>query len=204
MALSFTNLEDLLPVLLGWITTGGVVGANVKHDDRLIGSGIKILEHTLEIEASGASIIVPVVLPWESRAGSDTPVSWPGGVWSVNGCIFVMIPLLDEVKTDSEGTSSGEGLASNNSLALNSLVVFTISQLNTMLVVGWDTVNTCVLVVHSVLKNSLFSCLNASKDQWLAIVVSVSSHTEKNFLWVGILLEGIVQTEDGIWRSGID
>lgn len=131
-------------------------------------------------------------------------MSWPGGVWSVNGCIFVVEPLLDEVETDSERTGSGEGLASDNSLRQDSLVVFTVSQLNTMLVVGGDTIDTGVLVVHTLLKNSLFSFLNTSEDQWFAIVVSVSSHTEKDLLWVGILLECVVQTEDGIWRSRVD
>lgn len=131
-------------------------------------------------------------------------MSWPGWVRSVNSCIFVVEPLLDEVKTDSQRTSSGEGLARDNSLGLHCFMVCTISQLNAMLVVSGDTVDASVLVIHILLQNFLLGLLNTSQDQWFTVIVSVGSHTKEYLLWVSVLLESIVQTEDGIWRSGVD
>lgn len=53
-------------------------------------------------------------------------------------------------------------------------------------------------MVHVALEDDLFSALHARQDKGLAIIVSVGSHAQKNFLGVRFLLEGIVETEDGI------
>lgn len=108
------------------------------------------------------------------------------------------IPGLEELESETEGTSSRDGLGTSNSSILKGSVVLTIGKLESLGDVAVKSLNTSVLVIHILLKDDLFSTSNAREDVGLAFIVSVSSHTEKHLLGVSLLLESFVQTEDGV------
>jgi hypothetical protein len=64
-----------------------------------------------------------------------------------------------------------------------------------------NTLNTCVLVVHVKIQDSLFSLTDAIEDERFTLIATVNTHTKKLLLGVGIFLESFVETENGIWGS---
>jgi len=201
MLLSLYNFKNFFPVILRWITSSWVVSANVKSNDWLIVCFIQIFEHTDQVKALVFSIVVSVVLPLESSSCGNTSMGRPGRVWSIDNWVFLWIPFLHEIKTNSKRTGTWKWLNGNNSVVFHSLAVSSISKLKTFLSIWWDSINTWVLMIHSSFHDDSLSLLNAIEDEWFALISSVGTHTKKTFPWIGILLESVIKTKDGVWRS---
>jgi len=196
--LSLDNLKDFLPLTLSWVNTGWVVGADVEHDDRVVSGSLEVFFHALEVETLGAWVVVSVVLPLVTNKVGDSSMNGPGRVWDKEIDVLVGVPLAEECETETERACSGDGLAAGDSVLSKSSAVSTVGELEALLDVGVDTLDRGVLVIHVAFEDELFSTLDAREDKRLAIVVSVGTHTEENLLGVRILLEGVVETEDGV------
>ena len=61
-----------------------------------------------------------------------------------------------------------------------------------------------VLVVHLLLEDPLLSLAHTAKDVRLALVATVNTHAQELLLGVGVLLVGLVETEDGVGRGSGD
>ena len=192
------NLKDVFPLRVGGVNTSRVVGTDVEHDDRVVLGIVKIFLHAFEIESLGNRVVVAVIFTSESGKIGDSSVNRPGGVGYKEIDVLVLVPLLKEGVTNSEGSSTRNGLSASDSVFLKGLAVSTVCELEAFLDVGVNTLDGSVLVIHVAFEDDLFSTLNAGKNEWLTIIISVSAHTEKDLLGVGILFECVVEAEDRV------
>ena len=204
MIFPLDDFKDLLPFFLCWIATSWVVSAHVKHDDGHIWGLVDVLEHACKIKSLGFLVVVPVVLPWESGTLRNTSVSGPCGIRRVNSDILFVIPLLDELESNSQGSSSRKRLTTDNSIGLNGFVILAISKLNALLVVGQNTIDASVLMIHRIGQDLLLGLLHAIQNQRLVVVAPVDSHTQQLLLRALVSLEGIIEAQNGIRRGSLD
>lgn len=102
---------DVLPLGLGQIDTGGVVGADVQEDDGAGGSIAQGGEHAGEVEAFGLRVEVGVVGEGEVDVGEDLVVVGPGWVGEVDGGFRVGgVEFGEEESAQVHGTGAGDGL----------------------------------------------------------------------------------------------
>ena len=92
MTLSLDDFENFLPLVSGWILAGWVVGAGVQDNNLFIFSVSEIFEHAINIKTSRFSIVVSIVLPFESGLLSNTSMCWPCWVWDVDLGFFIWEP----------------------------------------------------------------------------------------------------------------
>ena len=200
--LSLDNLEDLLPLGLSGVDSSWVVGTDVEHDNGVILSGVKIFLQALEVEALGLLAVVAVILPFVADEVSDRSMDGPGRVGDKEVDVLVGVPLREESETEAESTSARDRLGTSDSALLTGTTVLTVGKSEALLDVRVDTVDGSVLVIHVALKDELLGALDARKDEWLAFVISVGSHAEEDLLGAGLLLEGVVETENRVCGSG--
>lgn len=104
MALPLENLVHTLPLLLGEIDPGGVVGADVHDEDALLLLGLHVLHHPLEVETLGLRIVERHVVVLKVVGGRHVVVDRPGGVSAVE--LLVAFPVLLDEATEQEESSA--------------------------------------------------------------------------------------------------
>jgi len=92
VTLSLDNIENFLPLVSSWILTSWVVSAWMQNDNLFIFSVREIFEHAINIKTSRFSIVVSIVLPFESGLLSNTSMCWPCWVWDVDLGFFIWEP----------------------------------------------------------------------------------------------------------------
>jgi hypothetical protein len=199
--LSLDDFEDLLPLLLVGVNTGRVVRADVEHNEGVILAVVQVFAESFEVESLGLGIEVSVGLVVVTNELSKSSVDGPGLGGDHDIDVLVGIPVGEESESKSEGSGSGDGLGSSNSVFLKGNGVSSEGELLRSRDEGVNSLNSSVLVIHIVSENSFFSDSNARQDVRLVVVISVGSHTEEDLLGVSVLLEGVVETKDGISGS---
>jgi len=114
VVLSLDHFEDLLPLVVGGVLSGRVVGASVQNDDLLLRCSVEILKHAVAVESSVRSVEISVGLHVETSLGSDSVVSRPGGVGNHDFSVLVRVPFSQEFESNSQGSGSGKGLEGGN------------------------------------------------------------------------------------------
>lgn len=71
------GIADLLPLLLGGVDTGRVVGAGVEQDNAALGHGLDVCDHAVVVKADGVLVVVTVLLDLEAAVGEDGLVVCP-------------------------------------------------------------------------------------------------------------------------------
>jgi hypothetical protein len=201
--LCFDDLEDGLPLLGGRVDASGVVGAHVQQDHRVVLGGMEVLAHAVEVEVLVLGVEPAVgLLGGEADNVDEASVEGPGLSGEHDVDVLVGVPLLEEGEAESEGSSSGDGLGTSDTLLLVGLVVGAESELLRLVNKRVNALNTGVLVVHIVGEDALFGLADAREDVGLAVIVTVGAHAEEDLLWVVVLLEGVVEAEDGVRGGG--
>lgn len=111
------------------------------------------------------------------------------------------VPRGEELEAEAEGSRSRDRLSTGNSALLASTVVFTVSKSEALIDIRVNTLDASVLVVHVALKDNFLSASHTREDERFTIVISVSTHSEKNLPGVGALLESVIEAEDRVSRS---
>ena len=109
-----------LPLVQGGVHTGGVVGAGMQQHDRSLSGVLQILDHSLEVQALGLLVEVPVLSHLKASGGKYRVVVAPCRVAHVDGRGS---ELSQEFSDDSEGTGSGKSLGRSYSSAVDVLMV---------------------------------------------------------------------------------
>lgn len=132
----------------------------------------------------------------------------PGRLW--NQELLVGVESVQEVTNDSQGTSTRDGLGSDNSVLFNQLLTVDIlagvvenKALDGVLEL-LGTSDTGVFLFNFAGKQDLFSFLDTWEDDRLTGVVSVGSDTQVDLGGVGVLVVGFGDTQDLVWRSQWD
>ena len=109
--LRLDHLSNLLPLLLGSIDTGRVVGACVQNDNATLGRILQSTDHAIEVEALGLLGEVRVCLVLEADVGEDLEVVGPCGVGKVDCALrLCLVELCEEEGTEVDGAGAGDGL----------------------------------------------------------------------------------------------
>lgn len=102
---------DLLPLVLGEVDAGGVVGAGVQQDDGAGRGGAQGGQHAVEVEALGLGGEVGVVGELEADVGEDLVVVGPGRAGEVDlGLGLLRVEFGQEEGAQMDGSSAGDGL----------------------------------------------------------------------------------------------
>ena len=176
VAVLLDNVAQSAPLLLGRVDTSGVVSASVEKDNAALGHVLDVLDHTLEVETDGVLVVVAVLLDLEARVLEDSIVVGPTGVGDVDGLV-ARVEALEESTTDSEGTSTRDGLGDDDSALLKRCRVGTICEDGGGLGEVGYTSNASVFLVKVLLDDSLLGLLHRGKDVGLALVVTVCANT---------------------------
>lgn len=153
------------------------------------------IDHTSEIESSGLSIVVGILDELESSVLDDLVVVSPGWLadidisWAVGG---------NEFESQSQGSSSGEGLGRDNSSGLGGWAISTKNEISGSILESKDSVNGEVLLVVLQIKNDLLlDSLDNRENVWLFVVVSVGSDSQVDLL--GILISLVSKSGSKDW-----
>mmetsp|Transcript_42075 Transcript_42075/g.64506 ORF Transcript_42075/g.64506 Transcript_42075/m.64506 type:complete len:364 (-) Transcript_42075:16-1107(-) len=204
VTLPLAHLEDLLPVVLSGVAASGVVGTGVEEDDLLSGSLVEILEHAVDVEDSLVGVVVSVLSPVKAGSVSDTLVSRPGRGGNPDLRRLVGEEFMHEIEEKADRSSSRDSLAGGISVIADNAASLSEGKGGALLLIRSLTVNGGVLVVHFLIQDDLSGLVYGRKDQRLAFVGPVGSHTKELFVGVGVLLEGLVKSKDGVGGGSLD
>ena len=110
---------ELLPLVLGEVDTGRVVGAGVEEDDGTSRGLADAVQHAIEVEAFRLRIEVGVGGEGETDIGEDLVVVGPGWVGEVDGGLGVRgVEFGEEEGTEMDGSCAGDGLESGHLIDL--------------------------------------------------------------------------------------
>lgn len=185
------DFSDSLPLIKSWINTSWVVSTGVEEDDGSWGGVAKISNHTLEVETLGLLVEVSVLSNLHTGSGENLVVVSPGWVREID---WSWSEFNKEISNDSQGTSSGKGLARSNSSAGNISMVPSEENSSGSLVEFGDTVNWEVFLFELLSNNLLLSSSDNWENVWLSIVGSVGTNSEVDLVWV---LGGLVSNREG-------
>ena len=82
-----------MPLSLSWVDSGGVMGADVEHDDGVVLASVQVLLHALEVQTFGLSVVVAAVLPLVANKVGDSSVDGPCLVGDEEVDVLVWVPL---------------------------------------------------------------------------------------------------------------
>lgn len=182
-----------LPLLGSGVDTSGVVGTSVEQEDRTGRSVLDIIEHTLKVKTDGVLVVVPVLLHGDAGIAEDGLVVCPGWVGEVDGLVSG-VEALKERSTNSQSTSSRDGLGNGNGIRSKRLALLAVGKVGSSLGEGALTGDGGIFLVESVLEDTLLSLEDGGEDKWLALVVTVGTDTDVDLLGVGITLVGLSDT----------
>lgn len=111
------DIADLAPLVLGGVNTSRVVSASVEHDDAVVGGGLDVCNQTLEVESDGVLVVVAVLLYLQTGVLKHSVVVGPAGGRDVD-FFSVRVEALQESTTDSQGTSTRDGLGDDETVIL--------------------------------------------------------------------------------------
>jgi len=195
--LSLDDFENSLPLLGSGVNTGRVVSTDVEQSERVVFAVVQVLTHAGEVKSLSLGVEVTVGFVTVTNNLGKSSVDGPGlgGNHDIN--VFVRIPVGKEGHAETEGSSSRDRLGSSDSV-LNEGLRFTEGKLLGFVNEGVNTLDSGVLVIHIVSENFFFGHADARENVRLVVVVTVSTHSEENLLRVSVLLELVVESEDGI------
>lgn len=132
VALLLHDVANLAPLVLGRVDAGRVVSASVEQDDAVLRSGLDVGNQTLKVEADGVLVVVAVLLHLDTGVLEDSVVVGPAGGGEVD-FLRVRIEALQESATDSQSTSTGDGLGDYETVILENGRVGTVGELRSSL-----------------------------------------------------------------------
>ena len=194
---SLHSLADLLPLLLGGIHASRVVSASMEQEGRLSRSILNLVQNTVKVQ-SVVGIQISVLHIGNSSSIEHTEVVGPSGIRNVN--TLITLHVLQEISNQTQRTSSGQSLAHSNTIFLNSRTIGSIDELSSKTVEIRKTLNRRILVI-TLSSNTSLSLSNAGENHGLSVVITVSTHSERDLTRILISLELFIQSKNGIWRS---
>ena len=124
---SLANFSDFLPLFSGGINSSGVMGAGVEEDDGSRNGVVEELDHGRDVRSSGLGVVVRILDPFKSSVFDNVLMVKPGGVGKIDEPGEI---LAEESESETQGSSSGNGLASGDSFVLDDAAVFSEDQVS--------------------------------------------------------------------------
>ena len=168
----------------------------MEQEGRVAGSSLDRLQDSVNVQTV-IGIQVRILLVGNTRSVEHAEVVGPGGVRDVNA--LVSLHVSQEISNQTERTSSRKSLAHSHSVLLDGRAVGAIDKLSSQSVEIRKTLNRRVFVVALAGNASL--SLSDAGNHGLAVVVTVSTHSQRNLARILIGLEHLVQSKNSIWGS---
>jgi len=109
------GFANLLPLLRGWVDTSRVVCTRVEQEHALLGRGLDILNHSLEVESNCVLVVVPVLLNLQTRVLENSSMVGPRWVGDID-LLCARVESSEESTADSKSSRSRDGLGDNEAL----------------------------------------------------------------------------------------
>lgn len=193
------DLANLLPLLVGGVDTGGVVSTGVQQDGGAWLGGLEIGDQAVKVEANVLGIVIAVLGGLNAGSSEHCLVVCPSG--SGKEDLLGREELGEELSSDPQRTSTGDGLGGGDAALLERSGVLSISEGDSCLNKGGNTSDSGVFLVQFFGSDLLFGLTNRFQHVRLAIVVAVGTHPEVDLVRRLILLEGLGDTENSIWGT---
>ena len=170
------GVGNLNPLVLSRVNTSWVVGAGVEQDNAALGHGFDVRNHSIEVEANGVLVVVPVLLDLQARVLEDGIVVGPRGGGDVDG-FRARVVTLEEGATNAKCTGAGDGLGDGDAVFAERSRVGAICELKGSLGEVGDTGDASVLLVEVRLDDLLLGLLHRREHIGLALVIAVCTNT---------------------------
>ena len=174
VALLLDDVADLLPLLLGRVDAGGVVGAGVEEEDAALRGSLDVCEHTSEVKTDSVLVVVAVLFDGEAGIAEDGLVVGPGGGGDVD-LLVAGVEALEEGGANAEGAGARNGLGDGD--AVEGRGILAVGQLDGSLGELGDAGDAGVLLVQARGDHLLLSGSDRGQDVRLALVISVGADT---------------------------
>lgn len=197
------SLRNSLPLLLRGINTSWIVRTGVEENDAVLGHALDVRNHAIEIEANGLSIVVAVLLDFETGIFEHCCVVCPARHWNVDS-LRVWVEAFEKCGADAESASSGDGLSDGNPVFFQWDRVWAVGEAQSSFGEAWNTRDAGILLVHVRLDYLLLGLFNGWEDIRLALVISIRANTEIDLLWMAVGFESFCDSENGIGRALLD
>jgi len=102
------HLEDGVPLLLGRVDASGVVAAWLHEHDCVVGQGLEVLEHAVEVQFDVLGVVVAITLAHPVHVLEHLRVVGPGRVG--HGDLVQVQLLFEHLSCDLDGAAACDGL----------------------------------------------------------------------------------------------
>lgn len=190
------NFGDSVPLFFSGVNTGGVVGTSVEQDSGSSLGFTEIFNHTFDINSFCFGFEVSIFVGNKTSSGENCVVVSPGGLTDVERCLS---EFLEEFTNNAEGTSSGEGLGTDNSSTVDIGVIPTEQDTSGSLVEICKSIDGGVFFIkREIGDDHLFGFADDGEDEGFSVIVSVGTDTEVDLVGVFVVLVASGKTENGI------
>ena len=221
------DLADLAPLSLSRVDSSRVVSTGVEQDGALGRGSLQVLDQTDKVKPDGVLVVVAVLDDLKTGVLEDGIVVGPAGSRDVD--LLAGGETFEESCTYPQGTGSRDGLCDGDAVLLDDGGFGTESELRGSLGECWDTGDSGVFLVQARTDYFVLRSTNGRENVWLPLVVTcpsittsqpqlspkhivriarageglltVSSNTEIDLLLVGIGLESLGDTKNGILQK---
>lgn len=115
MLLLLDHVTYLSPLLFRRIDASRIVRTSVQQDDRVLGSSLEILDHSIKVETNGVLVVVSVFRHLKTRILEDGVVVRPARRGNVD-LLAARIETFKERAAYSKGTSTRDGLCDGDAI----------------------------------------------------------------------------------------
>ncbi|KAF1748076.1 hypothetical protein GCK72_024543 [Caenorhabditis remanei] len=212
------NVGDLLPLLARWIDSSWVVSTSVEQDGSTFWNLSNVGKSSGLVESTGRLVVVAVLLDINTSKLEDWNVVSPGWSWLIDD--FALGVLGQEFRSNSESTGSRDTLGGENSLVVDNLRVLSKGELSRELGELWETCrekkinqiiifslltnNTSILLVEIGSNHLTLGFLDRWENEWLSLIVTISSDSKIDLLWVRIRLVSLSDSKNRIRWAHLD
>ena len=201
-AAGLEHRDQLLPLGRGQVDAGGVVAASMHQHHAAARQLLQRFQHLAELHAAGGGVVVRVGVHRQAAAFEHRAVVVPGGVAHVH--LRIGQPALDEVAAHLQAAAAAHGLQRGDAAAGHRLMVGAEQQRLHALAAGGQAFHRQVGLGAAFVDQLLLGLAHAVQHRNAAGVVEVDADRQIRLVGARVLLEGVVQAQDGVAAVGFD
>ena len=195
-------LDDRGPLRIGRIDACRIVAARMQNDDRTGRHRIDRIDHSREIEAVRACVVVPVLVDLEARVLEQGPMVFPARITDPHLRVRQQSPK--EIGADLQRSGAAQCLHRDDPARAHRFIVGAEDQHLRRLVVRGDTVDRQVAARRRLAGHVPFHALHALEQRQLAGVVVVDADAEVDLARILVGNEGLGDAENRVARGHLD
>ena len=164
--------RNLVPLSMSGIHTGGVVGADVEEEGRVLRSRANGILDGFEVQGDAVIVQIGVGVSDGAALLEEGKVSAPSGIGNVQ--FADALGLSEELTEHLESAGSGDTLTNGDTILKNGLAVSSKSELDAEVCELWNTAEGRIFVVVLSIDSSL-SFTDSLEDVGLSVLITVGA-----------------------------